>query len=52
MPENPTLEEVIKRLGDLIKVADITKSPCIASLWVNEAKLIYKCLLEAAESGS
>ena len=44
MPENPTLKEAIERLEKLIKVAEMTRCPCIASLWLNEAKVIYEAL--------
>ena len=44
MPENPTLEEVIERLEKLIKASEITGCPCIASLWLSEAKVIYEAL--------
>jgi len=44
MPENPTIEEVTKRLGNLIKVAEMSGFNVIASLWLNEAKVIYEAL--------
>ena len=46
MPENPTIEEVTERLGDLIKASEKMHCDCIASLWLTEAKVIYEYLIK------
>ena len=42
MPENPTIEEVIERLKNLIKVAEMGGFNVIASLWLSEAKVLLE----------
>lgn len=42
MPENPTIEEVTERLEKLIKTAEMGGLPVIASLWLNEAKVLLE----------
>ena len=42
MPENPTIEEVTERLEKLIKVAELGGFNIIASLWLNEAKVLLE----------
>ena len=47
MPENPTIEEVTKKLENLIRTSEICGLNVIASLWISEAKVI----LEYIEKG-
>ena len=42
MPENPTIEEVTERLEKLIKVAELGGFNVIASLWLNEEKVLLE----------
>lgn len=46
MPENPTLEEAVKQLENLVCAAKRFHMDCIGSLWTTEAEVILKALKE------